>query len=133
MTDPEREAGSNRCRRHRRTRRPKRPTKLAPGVIAELFIAPVIVRTDGLSRKMLAFEASLYSQVKRALVNRDVGAMAQIIALCERDGLLERMPEPPLRSGLYIIPKNWSEAEWRAMFKRHGPPPWPGRRSGLPD
>jgi hypothetical protein len=133
MTDREREAGSNRCRRRRRSRRRKRPAKLAPGAIAELFIAPVMVRADGVSRKMLAFEASLYSQVKRALVNRDVGAMAQIIALCERYGLLERMPEPPLRSGLYIIPKNWPEAEWRAMFKRHGPPPWPGRRSGLPD
>jgi hypothetical protein len=132
MTDREREAGSNRCRRRRRSRRRKRPAKLAPGAIAELFIAPVMVRADGVSRKMLAFEASLYSQVKRALVNRDVGAMAQIIALCERYGLLERTPEPPLRSGLYIIPKNWSEEEWRAMFKRHGPPPWPGPRSGLP-
>src|SRR5689334_19788158 len=109
MTDREHEAGSNRCRRPRRSRRRKRPAKLAPGAIAELFIAPVMVRADGVSRKMLAFEASLRSQVKRALVERDVGAMVRILALCERHGILVMPPEPPLRGGLYIIPKNWPE------------------------
>ena len=86
----------------------------------------------GVSRRMSPFEASLHSQVKRALIERDVGAMVRIITLCERYGILEMLPEPPLRGGLLIIPKSWREEEWRAMFKKHGPPPWPGPRSGLP-
>ena len=133
MNDRQDEAGSHRGRRRRRARPRKRPAKLQSKAIADLLSAPVVVRTRGLSRRMSAFEASLHSLVRRALVDRDVGAMTQIIALCERYGLLERLLEPPLSGGLYIIPKNWPEEEWRAMFKRHGPPPWPGPRSGLPD
>jgi hypothetical protein len=132
MIDRGQQVGRNPSRRRRRARLPKRPSKLAPEAIADLLSAPVMVRTRGVSRRMSAFEASLHSLVRRALVDRDIGAMAQIIALCERYGLLERPPELPLSCALYIIPKSWNEAEWKAMFKKHGPPPWRGPRSGLP-
>ena len=135
MVEREHEAartGSSRTRRGRRSRRRKRSPKLAPSVIAAVLSAPVAVRSRGLSQRMFAFEASLRSQVKRALVERDVGAMVRILAFCERYGILEMVPEPPLAGGLFIIPKDWCEREWRAMFERHGPPPWRGRRSGLP-
>jgi hypothetical protein len=135
MADREHEAGiagSSRKRPCRRSRRPKRPAKLVPGAIADLLSAPVMVRTGGLSRKMLAFEASLHSQVKRALSEGDIGAIERLIRLCERYGILEIPADLPLRSGLFIIPKSWREEEWRAMFKKYGPPPWPGPRSGMP-
>jgi hypothetical protein len=91
------------------------------------------VRTRGVSRQISPFKASLLAQLKRALVDHEVGAMARIIRLCERYGILQEMPEPLLSAGVFIIPASWNEAEWRAMFKRHGPPPWPGPRSGLPE
>ena len=133
MNDREHEAGSPRGRRGRCATPRKRPAKLQPKAIADLLSAPVVVRTHGVSRRMSAFEASLHRLVRRALVERNIGAMVQIIALCERYGLLERLSEPPLNCGLCIIPRSWKEAEWRAMFKKHGPAPRPGRRSGLPD
>ena len=135
MTNREHEADSavaNRTRRRRRSRHRKRPLKLTPSAVAALLSAPVAVRTQGLSRRMSAFEASLHSQVKCALIDEDVGAMKRIIALCERYGILEHPPEPPLMGGVLTMPKNWCQEEWRTMFKRYGPPPWPGPRSGLP-
>jgi hypothetical protein len=101
--------------------------------MAKLISGPGTVRTRGVSRQISPFKASLLAQLKRALVDHEVGAMARIIRLCERYGILQEMPEPLLSAGVFIIPASWNEAEWRAMFKRHGPPPWPGPRSGLPE
>ena len=29
------------------------------------------------------------------------------------------------------VSKDWDSEEWHAMYKRHGPPPWPGEHDGL--
>src|SRR5262245_8780740 len=133
MTDQGQKAGSSRSCRRRGAGPRKRPAKLQPKAIADLLSALVVVRTRGVSRRMSAVEASLHAQIKRALIDRDVGAMARIIRLCERHGILQMAPEPLLSTGVFFIPKSWNEAEWRAKFKKHGPPPWPGPRSGLAD
>jgi hypothetical protein len=105
---------------------------LDPASIAKLLTEPMAVRSGGRSRKMSPFEASLRGMVKSALVEQDVSAVIRFLRLCRRYGLLDAPPPPPIRSGLFFIPRSWDRDEWKRMFNRHGPPPWPGPRSGLP-
>jgi hypothetical protein len=122
----------------RRKRRPAkqraRRRQMLPdaGEIGALLSAPVMVKSQGGARKMSPFEASLRGQVRQALVERDLKALDYVLKLCRQHGLLEAPPPPPLTGGLLIIPRSWEQSEWMAMFHRFGPPPWPGKRSGLP-
>lgn len=115
----------------RRSRRRRKPA-LDPARITRILTEPIAVRSGGRSRKMSPFEASLCTTIKSALVERDVAAVIRFLRLCQRYGLLDSPPPPPIRSGLFFIPRSWDRDEWKRMFNRYGPPPWPGPRSGLP-
>ena len=127
---PERTDGPS--RRHRRSANRRRTATLNAALITKLLTEPVPVRTGGLSRRMGAFEAGLRRQVRRALVDRHISSVIWFLRLCQKYGILQPPPAPPVGSGLYIIPRSWDASEWKRMFARYGPPPWPGPRSGLP-
>ena len=112
-------------------RRRHRVTRPDPAQIAALLSAPVSVRSQGGARQMSPLEASLRAQVRCALVDRDLRALEYLLKLCQQHGLLEAPPAPTLTGGLLTIPRSWKRSDWMAMFRRHGPPPWPGPRSGL--
>ena len=115
-----------------RRRARRRLTRPDPAQIAALLSEPVAVRSQGRSRKMPPFEASLRAQVRRALVDRDLRALECLLKLGQRHGLLEAPAAPPVSGALLIIPHSWKRNDWMAMFHRYGPPPWPGPRSGMP-
>lgn len=121
-----------RKRRPAKPRRQRRQTLPDPAEIGALLSAPVRVKSQGGARKMSATEATLRGQLRCALVEREFKALEYLLKLCQRHGLLEPAPPPPLTGGLLIIPRSWERNEWMAMFRRYGPPPWRGKRSGLP-
>lgn len=111
-----------------------RPRAVKPGAadIAALLSEPITVKKGGISSEMSPFETSLRSLVKRALIDRNLKAALEFLKRCEQYGILEPARAPEIGSYLLTIPKTWDEDEWMEMFHRYGPPPWPGRRSGLP-
>jgi hypothetical protein len=129
MADETQSHEGGRAGKQRRRRRWKRPD---PAQIAALLSEPVSVRSQGGARQMSPLEATLRAQVRRALVDRDLAALAYLLKLSQRHGLLEAPPAPQVSGALLIIPRSWKRSDWMAMFRRHGPPPWPGLRSGLP-
>lgn len=111
-----------------------RPRRIAPEEleIGALLTEPVTVTKGGVVRTMSPFEAGLRSLVKRALGQNDLKAARAFLAVCEECGLMPLPPTPPVATVLFYVPRSWDWQEWTEMFRRHGPPPWPGERSGLP-
>jgi hypothetical protein len=71
--------------------------------------------------------------VKRALNENNLKAILEFVRLCERYGIMAPLPPPERCGRVLVVPKTWDWDEWLQMFHEHGPPPWPGERSGLPD
>ena len=111
--------------------RPK-DARRGPTDVAGILDEPVPVKQGGVTRKISPFEASVRQQVGRALKDKNVAAALEFLRLCEKYGLIT--PQPASQVGSVIIaPKDWDYEEWYLMLQKHGLPPWPGERSGLPD
>ena len=85
------------------------------------------------TESMSPFEVGVRQLVKRALSKNDLKAVMALIRLCESYGIIAPIPPPEQSGGVLIVPKTWDRNEWLQMFEQHGPPPWPGKRSGLVD
>jgi hypothetical protein len=108
--------------------RPK-TTKSGQTDVGEVLGEPLSVKHAGTTRKMTPFEVGVRQLVKRALNNNDLKAILELVRLCESYGLIAP-PQPIEQSGgVLVVPWDWDE--WRPMFEKLGPPPWPGERSGL--
>jgi Family of unknown function (DUF5681) len=111
--------------------RPK-AARSTPTDVAGILAEPLLVTTGGTTRRMSAFEVGARQLVKRALSKNDLKAVLAFIGLCESYGIIA--PMPPAEQGVVlVVPKTWDWNEWLQMFEEHGPPPWPGERSGLVD
>jgi hypothetical protein len=111
--------------------RPK-AAKSGPTDIAAILGEPLTVRQAGTTRRMSAFEVGVRQLVKRALSKTDLKAILAFVGLCESYGIIAPMPPAEHGGGVLIVPP-WDWNEWLQMFEQHGPPPWPGERSDLPD
>lgn len=111
-----------------------RPPKKRPDAASVVAILDesIAVRQGGTARKMPAFELSVRKLVTRALKEGDVQAALEFLRLCDKYGVITPAPEPA-SSGVLTVPKSWDWDEWMEMFRTHGPPPWLGKRSGLPE
>ena len=111
-----------------------RPKRVRPDEldVTALLTEPVAVTMGGVVRTISPFEAGLRSLAKRAVVENDLKAARAFLKVCEECGVLAPPRTPPLAGGVILIPRTWDWDEWMAMFHRLGPPPWPGKRSGLP-
>jgi hypothetical protein len=109
-----------------------RPPKKRPDAASVVAILDesIAVRQGGTARKMSAFEVSVRKLVTRALNEGEVQAALEFLRLCDKYEVITPAPEP-ITSGVLTVPKSWIWDEWMEMFNAHGPPPWPGKRSGL--
>jgi len=135
------EVGYGKPPKHRRFKRgqsgnPKaRPkeTKAGPTNVAEILGEPLTVRTAGTTQRMLPFEVGVRQIVTRALNKKNgLKAILEFVRLCETYGIIPPVPPAQKGGGVLVVPKTWDWDEWLRMFNEHGPPPWPGERSGLP-
>lgn len=109
-------------------RRPK-PKPDAASVVA-IIDESIPVRKGGATRKMSAFEISVRKLASRAINDGDVQAAVEFLRLCDKYEVITPAPEPA-DSHVLIIPRDWDPDEWKKMLHTYGPPPWPGKRSGL--
>ena len=109
-----------------------RAAKSGPTDIAAILNEPLTVRKGRATESMPPFEVSVRQLVKRALSKNDLKAVLAFIALCEGYGIIAPVPPPEQSGGVLVVPP-WDWNVWLQMFERHGPPPWPGERSDLPD
>ena len=112
--------------------RPKQAKRETTNV-TEILNEAVVVKRSGVHQKMSPFEAGVRKLVSRALNDTDLNAALEFCRLCETYEIV--MVEPSQEIGIMplTVPKTWDWDEWYEMFKTHGPPPWPGERSGLPE
>ena len=103
---------------------------LDPAHILDVLNEPVPIKQKGRLRKMPAFEASIRKLLARA-VKGDLNSALTFIQLCEKHKVIAPGAVKSAGRGPLIVPKSWDRDEWMRMLVRHGPPPWPGERSGL--
>ncbi len=110
-----------------------RPKKRPPSYedLLNALNEEVTVRQGNKDRKMHPFEAAVRKMVTRAVTDRSVPHALQFLALLDKHNVLRPMPAQRKTSGVLEVPWEWDWDEWFEMFARHGPPPWPGKRSGL--
>ena len=111
-----------------------RPPKTMPDAasVAASLDGDVSVKKGQANARMHAFEASVRKLVSKAVNDGDVQAAVEFLRLCDKYGVVTPAPEP-VTGGVLTVPKDWDWDEWMAMFHDFGPPPWPGKRSGLPE
>lgn len=88
-----------------------------------------VKRGDTVS-SMDPFDAELEGLVAKA-VGGSVKHCGRFVRYCIKHGVIAK-PEPYDDDYVdTIIPDDWDDDEYSAMFDRFGPPPWPGPRDGL--
>jgi hypothetical protein len=110
--------------------RPKQADATASD-IAGLLNEPIEVKVAGKTKTMSPFEASFRQLAKRAIKERNLRAIIEFLNDCKEYGVLEQA-RAPSRHGVVLMPNDWDREEWLEMLGKHGAPPWPGKRSGLP-
>jgi hypothetical protein len=110
--------------------RPKKNKDDAIDVVG-ILDEPITATKNGKTKKISPFDAAMIALVKKALKENNLGAALDFIRRCEEVGIMApeigRLPKM-----VYIIPRDITSEEYRRMWDEHGPPPWPGERSGLP-
>jgi hypothetical protein len=88
--------------------------------LAALIEEPIAVLKDGKAIKMNPIEAAMRRQVQKALNEKSLPAIKELISLALTHGLVA-WPAPP-QGGLIIIPKTVSEEDQKIIFSYPGPP-----------
>jgi hypothetical protein len=91
--------------------------------LGALLSEPLHVLKAGKVVNMDPVEAAIRKQVAKALKDRSVAAIKEVIDLAIKHGLVAE-PPPELRGGVVVIPKTVSLSEQRAIFSHPGPPMW---------
>lgn len=79
---------------------------------------------------MPPFEAEVGHCATEALKG-NLRACIKFISLCLRQGLIVKSEYDDGHQYVIIIPKDWDQVEFMAMYHKFGPPPWRGPRDGL--
>jgi hypothetical protein len=107
-----------------------RPRLRFPDVQA-ILSAPVPVKDGGKERRMSPFEAAFRKLASRGVKERDLAACQEFMKLCDEYEVM-LTPAAVRHRPVLVVPSTWNRDQWMEMFETHGPPPWPGTRSGLP-
>jgi hypothetical protein len=86
--------------------------------ITAVLTKPVKVGRNGQEQKMTPFEVSLRAQVKKALKDRNVNAIKNLLEIALQYGLIEDPPPPPVDGGVLIVPGHWTWESWSKLFKK---------------
>ena len=111
----------------------KKPKSKTEFDIDKILNELVEIRLGGKPKKLHPFEVSVRKMAQRAIKEKNIGFAKQFIELCEGHKIIVPPPEPQRISSTLTMPYSWDYEEWMKMFKEYGPPPWPGKRPGLPD
>jgi hypothetical protein len=86
--------------------------------ITAVLTKPVKVGRNGQEQKMTPFEVSLRAQVKKALKDRNVNAIKNLLEIALQYGLIEDPPPPPPNGGVLIVPGRLTRESWAELFEK---------------
>ncbi len=110
------------------TKSHRKPT--APLDIISILHRKITVVQGDTTKRMLSHDAAFRVLASKA-IRGDMRAAARFLNECRAAGLF-LIPEPvDDHVYSYVIPKEWDDEEWYAMYRQFGPPPWQGERNGL--
>ncbi len=66
---------------------------------------------------MTPFEVRLRAQVKKALKDRNVNAIRNLLEIALQYGLIDDPPPPPVDGGVLIVPGHWTWESWTELFE----------------
>ena len=106
----------------RRRRESRRTAALRKGQIdlGALIEEPIAVLKNGKSVKMDPIEAAMRRQVQKALKDKSLPSIKEVIDLAIKYGLVSD-PPTPAKGGVLEIPKSMSQAEQKFIFSHPGP------------
>lgn len=110
-----------------------RPKKRPPSYedLLNALSKDVTVLLGNKGKKMHPFEAAVRKIVARAVTDKSVPHALKFLALLEKYDVLLPLPAKRKTSGVLQVPRSWDKQEWLEMYSKYGPPPWPGKHSGL--
>ncbi len=77
--------------------------------------APLHLKKDGVSRTMSAYEATIRQHLNKAIVKRSIQSLKFIFDEAEKHDVIEK-PKPPLKGGVFIVPKELPNDLQREIF-----------------
>jgi hypothetical protein len=98
-----------------RSRKRAKPDKID---ITAVLTKPVKVGRNGQEQKMTPFEVSLRAQVKKAVKERRVHAIKNLLEIALQYGLIEDPPPPPPDGGVLIVPGRLTMESWAELFEK---------------
>jgi hypothetical protein len=86
--------------------------------ITAVLTKPVKVGRNGQEQKMTPFEVSLRAQVKKAVKERSLSAIRNLLEIALQYGLIEDPPPPPPDGGVLIVPGRLTMESWAELFEK---------------
>jgi hypothetical protein len=90
--------------------------------ITAVLTKPVKVGRNGQEQKMTPFEISLRAQVKKAVKERSLNAIKNLLEIALTYGLIKDPPPPPPNGGVLIVPGRLTKESWAELFETRDDP-----------
>lgn len=83
--------------------------------IQDVLEAPLHIKLDGKSRPVHAYEAALRKHLHKGIVERSMQSLKFIFGEAEKHDVI-KMPDPPLKGGVFTVPKWVPEKLQKQIF-----------------
>ena len=84
--------------------------------VAALLNKKVTVGKDGREQSLSPFEVNLRAQVKKAIMDRSLPAIVNVLNCALKYDLVLPAPEPEQLGGVLIVPGRLTKESWAALF-----------------
>lgn len=100
-------------------RKKKRKEKASPQFdIGEILTQQVKVSRDGKQQSMSPFEVQLRAQVKKALKDKSLPAIENVLRVARTFDLVMPPPPAPDNGGVLVVPNRLTKESWEALFEK---------------
>ena len=86
--------------------------------VAEILKKPVKVGRDGRQQSMSPFEVQLRAQVKKALKDKSMPAIENVLREARKYDLVPPPPPAPVNGGVVVVPGRLTKESWEALFEK---------------
>ena len=86
--------------------------------VAAILKKPVKVGKGGRARNMTPFEISLRAQVKKALKEKSLSAIMNMLRVALMYELVKPAPEPMQRGRVLVVHNRLTKESWAALFEK---------------
>lgn len=93
--------------------------KAAPQLdIKEILTQQVKVGRNGKQQSMSSYELQLRAQVKKALKDKSLPAIENVLRVARKYDLVRPPPPAPDNGGVLVVPGRLTKESWEALFEK---------------